>query len=141
MQGGLGAAIVAMTTPTEHPMILTPTEVLAPLPHSARRGMISGRKGIILAFAVAAVSDLLSIAIVALPPMQWVIDVGTALLLFLVLGRRWALLPGLITEAIPGVGIFPVWILVVLSIMVYDDISAKTRSTGIETVSRETSDR
>jgi hypothetical protein len=59
--------------------------------------------------------------------MQWLIDLGTALLLFLVLGRRWAILPGLVTEAIPGMGVFPVWILVVLSIIVYDDIKVRKR--------------
>jgi hypothetical protein len=31
-------------------------------------------------------------------------------------------LPGLIAEAIPGMGIFPVWVLVVLSIIIYDGI-------------------
>jgi hypothetical protein len=47
--------------------------------------------------------------------------------LFLVLGRRWVILPGLIAEAIPGMGIFPVWILVVVSIIVYDDIKLRKR--------------
>jgi hypothetical protein len=57
--------------------------------------------------------------------MQWVIDLVTALLLFLVLGRRWVILPGLVAEAIPGMGVFPVWVLVVLSLIVYDDIKAR----------------
>ena len=57
--------------------------------------------------------------------MQWLIDLGTAGLLFLILGRRWAILPGLVAEAIPGIGVFPVWILVVLSLIVYDDIKAR----------------
>ncbi len=57
--------------------------------------------------------------------MQWLIDLGTAGLLFLILGRRWAILPGLVAEAIPGMGVFPVWILVVLSLIVYDDIKAR----------------
>jgi hypothetical protein len=57
--------------------------------------------------------------------MQWVIDLATAFLLFLILGRRWAILPGLVAEAIPGMGIFPVWVLVVLSMIVYDDIKAR----------------
>jgi hypothetical protein len=57
--------------------------------------------------------------------MQWVIDLVTASLLFLILGRRWAILPGLVAEAIPGMGIFPVWVLVVLSLIVYDDIKAR----------------
>lgn len=57
--------------------------------------------------------------------MQWVIDLATALLLFLILGRRWMLLPGLIAEAIPGMGVFPVWVLVVLSIITYDEIRVR----------------
>jgi hypothetical protein len=59
--------------------------------------------------------------------MEWLIDLVTAVLLFLILGRRWAILPGLIAEAIPGMGVFPVWVLVVLSIIVYDDIKVRKR--------------
>ena len=68
-----------------------------------------------IAFGVAAISDFLSMWTEFAPPIQWVIDLGTAGLLFLILGRRWALLPGLIAEAIPGMGVFPVWVLVVMS--------------------------
>jgi hypothetical protein len=105
-------------TPTDHPAILTPTEVLAPLPRHSR-------KRLAVAFAVAAISDFLSFWTALAPPMQWAIDVGTALLLFFILGRRWAILPGLLAEAIPGMGVFPVWVLVVLSIFVYDDIKGR----------------
>jgi hypothetical protein len=52
------------------------------------------------------------------PPVQWTVDLITAALLFLILGRRWAILPGLVTEAIPALAVFPVWVLVVLSITV-----------------------
>ena len=75
-----------------------------------------------IAFAVAAISDFASIWADFIPPVQWVIDGTTAFLLFLILGRRWALLPGLIAEAIPGMGVFPVWVLVVVSIAIYDGI-------------------
>jgi len=75
-----------------------------------------------LAFGVAAISDFLSMWTEFAPPIQWVVDLGTAGLLFLILGRRWALLPGLIVEAIPGMGVFPVWVLVVMSLIVYDEI-------------------
>jgi hypothetical protein len=109
-----------MTTPTDHPVILTPTEVMAPVRRPSRKRQA-------VAFLVAAVSDFLSFWMVLAPPMQWLIDLGTALLLFLVLGRRWAILPGLIVEAIPGMGVFPVWVLVVLSIIAYDDIKARKR--------------
>jgi len=78
-----------------------------------------------MALAVAAVSDALSYAVELLLPLQWALDMATAFFLFLILGRRWAILPGLIAEAIPGMGVFPVWVLVVLSIILYDDIRAR----------------
>jgi hypothetical protein len=84
------------------------------------------RTRLAIALAVAAVSDFFSIWTEFAPPMQWAVDLGTAFVLFLILGRRWAILPGLIVEAIPGMGVFPVWILVVLSIAVYDGIKKPT---------------
>ena len=75
-----------------------------------------------IAFGVAAVSDTLSIWITFAPPFQWALDLVTAFLLFLIFGRRWVLLPGLVMEAIPGMGVFPWWVLVVLSILLYDGI-------------------
>ena len=77
------------------------------------------------ALAIAAASDAIGFWAELFPPFQWMIDVGTAFALFLVLGRRWAVLPALVAEAIPGMGVFPFWILVVLSITVYDDIKAR----------------
>jgi len=44
--------------------------------------------------------------------------VVTAALLFVVLGWQWLLLPGLVLEAIPGVGVLPFWLLVVGAIAV-----------------------
>jgi hypothetical protein len=107
-----------MTTPTDHPAILTTAEEFAPVQRPSRKRQA-------FAFIIAAVSDFLSFWTVIAPPMQWVIDLVTAFLLFLILGRRWAILPGLVAEAIPGMGIFPVWVLVVLSMIVYDDIKAR----------------
>ena len=86
------------------------------------------RARLVIAFAVAAVSDFFSIWTEFAPPMQWALDLGTAFVLFLILGRRWALLPGLIAEAIPGMGVFPVWILVILSIAIYDGIKKPSNS-------------
>jgi hypothetical protein len=107
-----------MTTPADQPTTLTPSEVVAPVQRHSRKRQA-------FAFLIAAVSDFLSFWMVLVPPMQWVIDLATALLLFLILGRRWALLPGLIAEAIPGMGAFPVWVLVVLSIITYDEIKGR----------------
>jgi hypothetical protein len=78
------------------------------------------RGKIALAFGAAALSDVLSIWITFVPPAQLAVDFVTAVVLFWLLGKRWALLPGFVAEAIPGMGVFPVWVLVVLSILVYD---------------------
>ena len=77
------------------------------------------KKHLAVAFAVAAISDALSFALTMAPPMQWGVDLVTALLLFLLLGRKWAILPGLIAEAIPGLNVFPFWLLVVGSIAIW----------------------
>jgi hypothetical protein len=71
-----------------------------------------------LAFAIAGISDAIGAFATLLPPLVWVVDLGTALLLFIVLGRQWLLLPGLALEAIPGLGVLPFWLLVVGAIAV-----------------------
>ena len=71
-----------------------------------------------LAFAIAGISDAIGAFVTPLPPIGWVADVATALLLFLVLVRQWLLLPGLALEAIPGLGVLPFWLLVVGAIAV-----------------------
>jgi len=80
------------------------------------------RKRLAAAFAVAAISDGLSFWLVIAPPVQCAVDLVTALLLFLLLGRKWMILPGLIAEAIPGLNIFPFWLLVVGSIATWGAI-------------------
>ena len=77
---------------------------------------------IFLALGVAAVSDAVSFFTEVVPPAQIAIDITTAIVLFVIFGRRWAILPGLVAEAIPGLGIFPIWLAVVLSLVVYDEI-------------------
>jgi hypothetical protein len=71
---------------------------------------------------VAAVSDVLSVAFLFIPPVQWTVDLITAIVLFAVLGWRWMLLPALLLEAIPGVSALPVWTLVVASIASYGTV-------------------
>ena len=75
-----------------------------------------------LAFLVAATSDAVSYGTEWVPPVQWAVDGATALLLFGLLGRRWAILPGLVAEAIPGVAAFPVWVLVVASVALWGEV-------------------
>ena len=76
------------------------------------------KKRLALAFVMAGISDAIGAFLTPLPPIGWVVDLATALLLFVVLGRQWLLLPGLALEAIPGLGVLPFWLLVVGAIAV-----------------------
>jgi hypothetical protein len=76
----------------------------------------SSRSRLGLAMAIAVASDLASVWLEFVPPMQWTLDIATAGLLFLTLGRQWAILPALIAEAIPGIAMFPAWVLVVIAV-------------------------
>ena len=71
------------------------------------------KKQLTLAFVIAGISDLTGAFATLAPPIGWVLDIVTAVLLFIVLGWQWLLLPGLALEAIPGVGVLPFWLLVV----------------------------
>jgi hypothetical protein len=102
------------------PIVQSGKEIILPPAIPAGPVKRYSRGKIAVAFGVAALSDVLSIWITFLAPAQLAVDFVTALVLFWILGKRWALLPGFIAEAIPGVGVFPVWVLVVLSILVYD---------------------
>jgi hypothetical protein len=72
-----------------------------------------------LAVAIAGGSDILGAFTTPAPPVTWAVDLLTALLLFLVLGRQWLLLPGLALEAIPGIAVIPFWLLVVGAIAAF----------------------
>jgi len=71
-----------------------------------------------LAFVIAGVSDITGTFASLAPPIGWAVDALTAALLFVVLGWQWLLLPGLVLEAIPGIGVLPFWVLVVAAIAV-----------------------
>src|SRR5712671_5442708 len=73
-------------------------------------------KRLALATAIAGISDAIGAFATPIPPLVWVVDIATALLLFVILGRQWLLLPGLALEAIPGLGVLPFWLLVVAAI-------------------------
>ena len=80
------------------------------------------KRRLALAFTVAAVSDGLALLLTPAPPLQWVADGVTALLLFVVLGRQWILLPGLVMEAIPGLNVIPFWVLVVGAVAIWGTV-------------------
>ena len=109
------------------PVIESGKEIILSPGSSAQPARRYSRGKVAIAFGVAAVSDVISIWITFVPPAQIAVDLVTALVLFWIFGKRWALLPGFIAEAIPGVGVFPVWVLVVLSILVYDGIKRPAR--------------
>jgi hypothetical protein len=115
--------------------IKAPAEVLpqeAPIPHGEAPQPLTrpgfSRRSLALAFALAALADGLSIFLTFTPPVQWAIDLVTAILLFVVLGWQWILLPGLIMEAIPGLYIFPFWVLVVGAVAMWGTARPKLRS-------------
>jgi hypothetical protein len=85
------------------------------------------RDRLALAFAIAVASDLASVWLEFAPPLEWTLDVATAVALFLVLGRQWLILPALVAEAIPGMAAFPAWVLVVGSIAAWGTVTPGSR--------------
>ena len=85
------------------------------------------KKQLALAFAIAAISDVIGAFFTLAPPLVWTVDALTVVMLFAVLGWHWLLLPGLLMEAIPGVGILPLWLLVVGAITVLGTARPKLR--------------
>jgi hypothetical protein len=90
----------------------------SPLSPVGSRSLPLSNKRLALALAIAAVADVVDL-FVTLTPMVWGVDLVTAILLFMVLGWNWLLLPGIIMEAIPGVSVMPLWTLVVAAIAIW----------------------
>ncbi len=108
---------------------------MAELQHSEEVGDTTGpsKRRLAAAFLVAGASDVISYWTELVPPVQWAVDVVTALLLFMILGWRWAILPGLVAEAIPGMAAFPVWVLVVASVAIWGGVkraAQESRASG-----------
>ncbi|HVU62948.1 MAG TPA: hypothetical protein VHC70_03160 [Phycisphaerales bacterium] len=76
------------------------------------------------AIIIAIISDAVSVWTEFTPPVQWVVDGVTAVLLLGILGWRWQLLPALVAEAIPWVAAFPSWVLVVVALRAGDGAKA-----------------
>lgn len=87
----------------------------------------------IAAIAIAIVSDVVNAIFTWAPPIVIAIDVVTAVLLWLVLGRPMVLLPVFIAEALPGVGIVPFWTLVAGGLAFFGRIPGRGRVDGSAT--------
>lgn len=72
---------------------------------------------ILLAFAVAGMSDLIGGIFTLVPPIYIPLDLATGATIWFALGRPVLLLAVLVLEAIPGIGIVPMWTLVVAMIV------------------------
>jgi hypothetical protein len=78
------------------------------------RGAVRGDRRLLLALVLALASDAAGVFVEPLAPVQWTLDGLTALALIAVLGLNWRLVPALLAEAVPGLGLMPFWVLVVL---------------------------
>jgi hypothetical protein len=70
------------------------------------------RRRALIALAVAGVSDVISVSVSLMVPVELAVDLVTAIVLWILLGARWPLLPAFIAEAIPFVSMFPTWTMV-----------------------------
>jgi hypothetical protein len=81
-----------------------------------------------LALGIAIASDLFSFltgSLIVTFPAVLAVDVVTAALLWLALGRPLILLPILAAEAVPGVGTLPLWTVAVVLISIFGGIPGR----------------
>jgi hypothetical protein len=118
-----------MSMSTKVPVGVQPAETQIPHTEESKSSPNQrfSKRRLALAFTVAGLSDGLSFFLTFTPPLQWALDLVTAILLFAVLGRQWILLPGLVMEAIPGLYIFPFWVLVVGSVAMWGTVRKKLK--------------
>jgi hypothetical protein len=76
------------------------------------------------AMVLAVISDAISFGLAFTGPFEVAADLITALALFAILGFRWPLFIPLVVEAIPGVAVFPTWV-VAIGAMAAADAAAK----------------
>ena len=122
----LGRPVVPPTTaPGQGTVtVVEPPIIARPFPKRMARWRL------LLAFAIAGGSDLLSSVLAFAPPLEWGLDFTTAFALFIVLGWQWMLLPGLIFEAIPALAVFPFWVMVVAGISVWGTVRPQGKDPG-----------
>jgi hypothetical protein len=91
------------------------------------------RKRLALAFAIAGISDAIGAFVTLMPPVVWLVDLGTALLLFHGAGPAMAAVAGTSLESIPGgyfhsgcwwLGRLPSWALLGRILNCTDEVSS-----------------
>jgi hypothetical protein len=108
--------------------VLPPEDAGVPTGSHGTRALFGNHARLAAAFGIAVASDLLSLWLELFPPAEIALDVTTAGLLFLILGRQPLLLPALVAEAIPGLAILPSWVIVVGSIALWGRVNPLKRS-------------
>jgi hypothetical protein len=99
----------------------SPTELI-PVARSVASPAAVVRKRKAIALGVAALSDLVQVALLPLfvegvtSPFDIALDAATALAILLVVGFRWRLVLALALELVPGGDLFPSWTAMVLSL-------------------------
>jgi len=68
---------------------------------------------VIVAFALAIVVDAVNVVFALIPPVYITVDVVAAVTIWFVLGRPALLVGVLLVEAVPGIGVIPLWTVVV----------------------------
>jgi len=77
----------------------------------------------VLAFIVALAADTIGIPFGE--SLNIVFDVIIAIILIAILGFNWMLIPALLVECVPGLGVFPTWVMAVLAIAGWKTINRK----------------
>jgi hypothetical protein len=115
---GLFQAIRSNQSQPEHVTVTrrgtSPFQSASPF-QQAQPVQVNSRLKYVAALAAAGISDALSVAVEVIPPLEIAVDISTALVIWALLGWRWTMLVALVAEAIPGLALFPTWIMVVLA--------------------------
>lgn len=76
----------------------------------------------ILAFLVALTADTVG---APLGSFNIVFDVFVAIILIVILGFNWMIIPALLVECVPGLGVFPTWAMAIMAIAGWKTIKHK----------------
>ena len=88
---------------------------------STLRGIATWR--FVVAFCVAMAADTVGLYFGEI--FVVVFDVAVAIVLIAILGFNWIIIPALLVEAVPGLGLFPTWVLAVLAMAGWNTMKNK----------------